>query len=139
MAFLYCRHCSNIMTLLTNMVFTGVFNFWCCIPLWEQACSQSWFHFLNFLIQVIVLCKPSYASFTLTLLNPTKILSWLVAYWHALNITRPKKIPSWTLSKFKGSQSTSDYIIATIIVKLLPSSFKKVITWCNNPYFSNKV
>jgi hypothetical protein len=79
-----------MMNLLANLVFIGIFNLRCHIPLSKQAYCHSCLPFSDFLVHVIVLCNPFWTSFTLTFLNPINILSSFFAYWSSLEHQVPK-------------------------------------------------
>jgi hypothetical protein len=79
-AALNCKVFSKIITLLTNLVLMGVFNFQGHNPLSMHALSHSHLPFPDFFVHVMVFCNPTWASFTLTKVSPIETLSSLVAY-----------------------------------------------------------
>ncbi len=129
---------SNMITLLTNLVFIGVFNFWGCNLLSTHALSYSCLPFLDFFVHVIVFCKLPWVAFTLTCFRLVIIYSSLVAYWQALNIMWPKHLHIFiNMLKFQRLILAMERNVVAINSKLLLSSFTKAIIWCIRSYFSS--
>ncbi len=79
-AFAYCKVSWKRTTLLTNLIFTRVFNFLASNPTSMQALSHFCRPFPNFLIQVIIFYKACWTSFKDISFMPTQRLASLVAY-----------------------------------------------------------
>jgi hypothetical protein len=136
MACLNSKVFSNIITLLAKTLFslelsasnvTSHFQFkpfpHFCLP------------FLDFFIRLIVFYKPFWAFFTLSKVKFIKTLSSFVTYWHAFDMTCLKQVPLQTYKNLNNSQSIINHNVASMVPKLLPSSFTKTITWWINPIF----
>jgi len=76
-----------MMVLHENLVLTSVLNLQGNNSLSTQTFSHSNLPFLDFLVQVIIFYKPTWAYLTFTCLSPIEPLSSFIEYWHALDNT----------------------------------------------------
>ncbi len=63
-------------------------------PLFNACIFLFLLSFPWFFVHVIVLCKLTWIFFKVTKVKPIETWSSFVPYWHTLNITCPKQIPS---------------------------------------------
>jgi len=81
---LYFKVFWNIITLLANLVFIGVFNFQWKSPRSRHAFCHSLHPLVNFLIYMIVFCKVDCVVVKLRFRKPTHTLISLQTCWHVL-------------------------------------------------------